>query len=206
MFLSAENRKAGVTLSAINSLTQNVIMALCGIPACVLFFGYTGETKQPDVVWLIVWAIVCLVVLGLIYLALPALSKRIATSKYADKVLPFTACLTKFKSLDLLKIMLVSLLRYLVFSAQFGFMLYFFGIDLTLTEALIAIPTTYLFVTFTPAFAFSEAAIRSSYAVLVIGAFSGQVVGIALAGLCIWLVNFVIPMLVGSVVMVRSKS
>jgi hypothetical protein len=205
MFLNAGNRKAGVTLSAINSLTQNMIMALCGIPACVLFFGHTGETKQPDVVWFIIWAIVCLVVLGLIYLALPAISKRIATGKYAAKVLPFTACLTEFKPFDLLKIMLISLFRYLVFSVQFGFMLYFFGIDLTLAEALIAIPTTYLFVTFTPAFAFSEAAIRSSYAVLVIGAFSGQIVGIALAGLCIWLVNFVIPMLVGSVVMMRSK-
>jgi len=47
--------------------------------------------------------------------------------------------------------------------------------------------------------------VRSSYAILVIGAFSGQVVSIALAGLCIWLINFVIPMLVGSVVMVRKK-
>jgi len=41
--------------------------------------------------------------------------------------------------------------------------------------------------------------------VLVIGVFSGQVVSIALAGMCIWLVNFVIPMLAGAVVLAGGK-
>ena len=84
-------------------------------------------------------------------------------------------------------------------------MLRFFNIELTPFQALMAIPTTYLFVTFTPSLAFSEVAIRSSYAVLVIGAFSGQIVNIALAGVCIWAVNFIIPMLVGSALMIRKS-
>ena len=98
----------------------------------------------------------------------------------------------------------VSFIRYAVFCIQFYFMIRFFSIELTPWQALIAIPTSYLFVTFTPSLAFSEAAIRSSYAVLIIGTFSGQVVNIALAGVCIWVINFVIPMLAGSVVMVRK--
>jgi len=205
LFLHPENRKAGVTLSAVNSLTQNLVMALCGIPACVLFFSHTDRTSQSKVIWFIALVIVCAGLLSLIYLALPQISKKLSKSKFADKVTPFTTCLTEFTPVQLSEIMLVSFFRYSVFSLQFGFMLYFFEINLTPIEALIAIPTTYLFVTFTPAFAFSEVAIRSSYAVLVIGTFSGQIVGIALAGLCIWLVNFVIPMLVGSAVVLRSK-
>jgi uncharacterized membrane protein len=98
----------------------------------------------------------------------------------------------------------ISFIRCAVFCVQFYFMIRFFSIELTPWQALTAIPTSYLFVTFTPSFAFSEVAIRSSYAVLIIGAFSGQVVNIALAGVCIWVINFVIPMLAGSVVMVRK--
>jgi len=205
LFLNPENRKAGVTLSAVNSLTQNLIMALCGIPACILFFSHTGKNGRFEAIWFVAWVIICVVLLSLIYITLPRISRKLATGKFADKIIPFTTCLTEFTPLQLSEIMLVSFIRYIVFSMQFGFMLYFFKINLTPFEALIAIPTTYLFVTFTPSFAFSEAAIRSSYAVLVIGAFSGQIVGIALAGLCIWLVNFVIPMLVGSAVVLRSK-
>lgn len=205
LYLKPENKKAGVTLSAVNSLTQNLVMALCGIPACMLFFSHAGKGSPSDLMWYVGWTIVCVVVLALVYIALPQIGKKLATSKFADKIIPFTTCLTEFSAIQLSEIMLVSFIRYIVFSLQFGFMLYFFGINLTPIEALIAIPTTYLFVTFTPSFAFSEAAIRSSYAVLVIGAFSGQIVGIALAGLCIWLVNFVIPMLVGSVIVLRSE-
>jgi len=104
-----------------------------------------------------------------------------------------------------MQIMLISLGRYVVFCTQFFFMLRFLGVDLSMEQALISIPTSYLFVTFTPSFAFSDVAVRSSYAVLVIGVFSGQVVSIALAGACIWLVNFVIPLLVGLVVLAKQK-
>jgi hypothetical protein len=204
-YLNPDNRKAGVTLSAVNSLTQNLVMVLCGIPACILFFCHKGNANQSGLVWFVTWIIGCVALIIFIYSSLTQISKKVASSRYADKIMPFITCLSDFSTAHLFKIMLVSLLRYVVFSIQFGFMLYFFDINLSLTEALISIPTTYLFVTFTPAFAFSEVAIRSSYAVLVIGTYSGQVAGIALAGLCIWLVNFALPMLVGSVILFRQK-
>lgn len=205
MFLSEDNRKSGVTLSLVNSLTQNLIMALCGLPACLLFFTQTVGAVEMNTTYYLLFVIAFLVFFGLFYFALPRLSRKFKSNRFAQVILPFTDCLTGYSFRQLTGIMLISLVRYLVFCVQFFFMLRFFDVHLAPWQALISIPTTYLFVTFTPSFAFSEAAVRSSYAVLVIGAFSGQVVSIALAGLCIWLINFVIPMLVGSVVMVRKK-
>lgn len=205
MFLNEDNRKAGVTLSLVNSLTQNLIMALCGLPACLLFFTQTVGVVETNVTHYLLLIVVFLVLFGLFYFALPWISGRFKSNRFAHIIQPFTNCLTGYSFLQLTSIMLISLVRYLVFCVQFFFMLQFFGVHLAVWQAFIAIPTTYLFVTFTPSFAFSEAAVRSSYAVLVIGAFSGQVLSIALAGLCIWLINFVIPMLVGSVVMVRKR-
>jgi len=205
MFLSEDNRKSGVTLSLVNSLTQNLIMALCGLPACLLFFTQTVGTVEANITHYLFFIVVFLILFGLFYFALPLLSRQFKSNRFAHIILPFTDCLTGYSFRQLAAIMLISLVRYLVFCVQFFFMLRFFGVHLDSWQALISIPTTYLFVTFTPSFAFSEAAVRSSYAVLVIGAFSGQVVSIALAGLCIWLINFVVPMLIGSVVMVKSK-
>ncbi len=205
MFLSEDNRKSGVTLSLVNSLTQNLIMALCGAPACLLFFTQTNGTVEANITHYLLFVVGFLVLFGLFYFALPRLSRHFKSNRFAQIILPFTDCLAGYSFWQLAAIILISLVRYLVFCVQFFFMLRFFGVHLAPWQALIAIPTTYLFVTFTPSFAFSEAAVRSSYAVLVIGAFSGQVVSIALAGLCIWLINFVIPMMVGSVVMVRKK-
>lgn len=205
-FLHADNRKAGVTLGIVNSLTQNLIMALCGLPACVYFFRMNLAGIQFNKALYLVGLILGLLIVGLVYVNISRLSARLERSRYSGRVRAFTACLTAYSCTDLALVMLVSLGRYLIFSTQFFFMLHFFNVELTVLQALISIPTSYLFVTFTPSWAFSEAAVRSSCAVLVIGAFSGQVVDIALASVLIWAVNFIIPMFFGSLVLVKQKA
>ena len=205
-FLEKENQKAGVTLSVVNSLTQNLIMALCGIPACILFYLYKGEILKLNIAGYLSVVSLCLLSFGILYFILPYLSRQLKFKKVAAKLSPFTVCLSDYSKMDLLKVMLVTLIRYSVFCTQFYFILRFFGVSLEVWQALIAIPTSYLFVSFTPSIAFSEAAVRSSYAVLFIGAFSSQEIPIILAGVSIWFVNFVVPMLVGSVVMIKSTN
>jgi hypothetical protein len=205
LFLEVKNRKPGMTLCVLSSFTQNIIMVSWGIPASILFFTRKTVTLDFDISSILLIFVASLSVMGLIYLAWPFLNKQISKSRYYPQISAFTFFLSTYTWSDILPIMLVSLLRYLVFCTQMFLMLRFFGVEIIPWHAMIAIPASYLFVTFTPSVAFSEAAVRSSYAVLFIGAFSGQVVGIALAGVCIWVVNLVIPMLVGSVVMVRTK-
>ena len=204
MYLNPENQKAGVTLSFLNSLTQNLIITLCGIPALIIFFSSTGKLKSNFLVYIIVLA-VCFIGFAVFYFLLPKLSYWFKQSSYSLKIKEFTNCLSEFNKLDLILIMLISLVRYCVFCVQFFFMLKFFGVELSSWQALIAIPGTYLLVTFTPSMAFSEAAIRSTYSVLIIGVFSPQTVSIALAGMCIWMLNFVVPMMVGSFFVLKKE-
>ncbi len=204
MYLDTENRKSGVTLSLLSSLTQNMVMTLCGLPACILFFA-TTKTNNSATIYYPLYVLICLILIGLIYFFLPQISSLFNKSRFSDRIKEFTDCLSNYSPKELLQIISVALFRYMVFCVQFYFMLKFFGIELSVLQALIAIPTSYLFVTFTPSFAFSDAAVRSSIAVLVIGVFSPKVIGIALAGMCIWLINFVMPMLVGSVLIVRKR-
>jgi len=204
-FLEPENRKAGITMSLVNSLTQNIVMAMCGIPACILYFINSVGNVQPDIIHFVWIILIGILILGSLYFTLPHWSRQLKTGKLTLRIRTFTDCLSGYTRKELLKIIGVSLIRYVVFCTQFYFMLRFFNIELTPFQALMAIPTTYLFVTFTPSLAFSEVAVRSSYAVLIIGAFSCLVVNIALAGVCIWAVNFIIPMLVGSALMIRKS-
>ena len=205
LYLETDHRKAGVTLSLVNSLTQNLVIAIVGVPACLIFFTYTSGTLDADISNFILVMISFASLFGLLYFALPKLSKKIADSIIGSKIGTYTDCLSSYKNSDLFVIMGISMFRFFVFATQFYLMLRFFGVHLDPWQAIIAIPSSYLFVTFTPSVAFSEAAVRSSYAVLFIGAFSGQVVGIAIAGISIWAVNFILPMIVGSVVMMRKK-
>lgn len=102
-------------------------------------------------------------------------------------------------------VVFISILRYLVFCSQYYLLLRFFGITVSLSQALIAIPTMYLLITFTPSLAASEPAVRGSYAVLVFSIFSSNEIGIMLTGILIWLINFVVPMVVGTVGIAKVK-
>lgn len=199
IFLKVENRKSGVVLCVVNSLTQNIIMTLCGIPACICFFSRTSNNLISDGSHFTIWVLLFLLFSLLFYFLIPNLSRSVWFSKISS----YISKLSAYNRKDLFRILLLSLLRYLVFCIQFYFMLRFFGVTLEPFQALIAIPANYLFVTYTPAIAFSEAAVRSSYAILFIGAFSPQLVGIALAGVCIWVVNFCVPLLIGSIIVLR---
>lgn len=205
--LENQNRRAGATLSLVNSFTQNLMMAVGGIPACIAFF-YVSQNPATgfDVVPYVIIITICMISGILLFFRMPQMARNLKPGKISNFLSPYIACLSGYTRTGLLNIMLVTLLRYTVFCMQFYFMLLFFGVNITIWQALIAIPTTYLFVSFTPSLAFSEAAVRSSYSVLFIGAFSGQEIPVILAGVSIWVVNFVMPMMAGSVVILRKNS
>lgn len=201
LFMEKENRKTGIIYSVINSLTQNLVIIICGLPAAVFFFAEIKNGIKPDLEMYFLAILTALTSLLTLYFKLPQLVK----SKRWKRYITFTDDLKLYKKSDLLNILLISLARFMVFSFQFYAILQFFGVNLAPAEAFIAIPANYLFVTITPSLAFSEAAIRSSYAVFFISAFSTQTAGIAFAGISLWLINFGIPMLAGAIMLVNKK-
>ncbi|MFT3752727.1 MAG: lysylphosphatidylglycerol synthase domain-containing protein [Paludibacter sp.] len=206
LYLDAGNRKAGVALSIVSSLTQNLVMAIFGIPAFVILFYSTTNVFAINMQYFLLSVLAFLVLFLALYFSLPKLSRYFAQTKIAAGVRGFADGLALHSRSGLFRIVGVSMLRYIVFCLQFFLMLRFFGVQLQLSEALIAIPAHYLIVTFLPSFAFSEAAVRSSSAVLIVGLYSGLVANIALAGICVWAVNFIVPMLVGLMLLAPGKN
>jgi len=201
IFLQKTHRKAGVVYSIINSLTQNLILVVCGLPAAVIYFVVVNKGISPDMEMYFYAIAAILIALLIFYFALPALAK----TKLWRRYLSFSSDITQYSRNDLAQILSFSLARYAIFSFQFYAMLQFFRVEIEVWQALLVIPSNYLFVTFTPSLAFSEAAIRSSYAVFFISAFSTQTAGIAFAGISLWLINFGIPMLAGAIMLVKKK-
>jgi hypothetical protein len=192
-FLQPENRKSAVSLAAINSLTQNLAILLPGIPLAILFFMQKQSAVQSGTYILFLIAILLLFLVTLI--VLPVMARSIKQ----EKIQTYFSGLANYTFNDMAVITGWSLLRFGVFSFQFFLMLRFFGVELSLTEAVTSIPVMYLLVTFTPSFALSEALIRGSWAVFVIGSFAYNIPGILMAGVGLWLVNVVVPVVIGSV-------
>lgn len=104
----------------------------------------------------------------------------------------------QFQLRQLITVITVSIARYAVFAFQLYLMLICCDIPIQPLQAVIAIPAYYFLVTFTPSISASEPAVRGSWAMIAFAPFSSNAPGIALSVVFLWIINGVIPMLIGS--------
>lgn len=203
LFLPKESRLTGVILSIINSLTQNIVITIFGLIGAVVYF--TQHFNVGNFSNYLLWIGIGFGLSLLLYFSFPTLVQKIRIGSLSLKIKQTLQAISSFTFWDLMVVVFISILRYLVFCSQYYLLLRFFGITVSLSQALIAIPTMYLLITFTPSLAASEPAVRGSYAVLIFSIFSSNEIGIMLTGILIWLINFVVPMVVGTVEIAKVK-
>lgn len=205
VYLQGNNRWQAITFGMVGTLAQTIIISLFGIFSFMLLMGHQQMPFLADKTFLIIIFFVEMTFAFSLYLSLPKLSHFFSRWNVSVKVNTLLKWLSTFRSKQLAYVLLLAFGRYLVFCVQLYCMLRFCSIDINLWQGVVSISTFYLFLTFTPSIAFSEAAIRGSYAVIFVGMFSDNSVGIALAGVLVWFVNAVIPMIIGSVFFSKTK-
>jgi len=100
----------------------------------------------------------------------------------------------------LFKVLLLSLLRYVVFSTQFYLLLRAFALQIPYPTAFMLISVIYLVVTAIPTVALVDLGIRGSVSVYFLGLYfhNGQAAFLILsASTLIWIVNLALPALAG---------
>ena len=63
----------------------------------------------------------------------------------------------------------------------------------------------YLMMVLLPTIGFTELPVRAAASVLILGLFSNNILGIQVASFGIWLINLVLPAIIGSIFMFRIK-
>ncbi|MBU2939086.1 flippase-like domain-containing protein [Lacinutrix sp. C3R15] len=93
---------------------------------------------------------------------------------------------------------LLSLVRYLVFSFQFYFLLDIFGVEVSYFHAMVAITSMYLLASVIPSIFIFDVIIKGSVAVYIFTTVQVNEFTILSIVMLMWILNFVLPSLVGS--------
>lgn len=202
LLLCPECRMSAIALGCVGSLALTVVITVIGTVAAVCYAVWVRPSFVIDasLTTLLFWGALVVAVVALFVVPLlfrRQLAQRLMSCRWRWLRLLGTG-LAYLSWRDVWRVVALSAGRFVVFSTQLYAMLLFMGVSLAPIEALVAIPTIYLLVTYTPSFAASEAAVRGSYAILILSAFATNEAGMALAGILLWCVNYCIPMLLGS--------
>ena len=172
--------------------------------AIVLACNFVVELEQiPQILLIRNIGIIAAITVFLLYLTIPFWVGRLKLK--SEKLQNIARAISLISYASLLKVSLYSIVRFAVYSFQYYLMLKFFAVDIHFSTAMVLIPINYFLVSIIPSVAFAELGIRGSSALLVMEPLLGNTLGVALAAMSLWFINYVIPMLVGSLLLIKTE-
>ncbi len=212
LFLKEENRIKAISLNIASSISQLLITMVMGCAGLIYlrFFSHNNSnvlSVLPDF-WgnvLIYFSITATVLLFLLYIRLAWLVRLIEKVPAFTKAVKHVTVLDEFSARELLKLLLLSLLRYLVFVLQYILLLQVMQVNIEWGLSFWLITVFYLVMAVAPTIGFLELPVRAKASMELMKLYSTNTLGIETAALSIWLINLVLPALIGSLLILSIK-
>ncbi len=217
--LKSANRIQAVISTIVGSMSQLITTLLFGSIALLIAFPKYFNLDNQINVWLYsgLWAMVIIGDFTIVFFylnfgAFTSVIKRISGKGY-EKIKKYSEVFALYKYTDMLFMIAISMLRYLVFSFQFYLLILLFNVNIGYFEAMLLIALVYLAMAIIPTVAITEIGIRGSVSVFIFtyflslsdNAYINQELGVASASTLLWLINLVIPAIIGAVFVFNLK-
>ncbi|HUP13679.1 MAG TPA: hypothetical protein VM187_15765, partial [Niastella sp.] len=167
------------------------------------------SAKSPSYAfWLqVVLYIVCAlgVATALVYFRLNWLVKLIDRLPGTSRLAFHIEVIEKLDFFILLRVLSLSFGRYLVFACQYVLMLWLMDIEVTVWQAFWLMTVVFLVLAVVPTIALAEIGLRGEVSLELFGLFSNNKIGIVASSVGIWVINLIIPALLGSLLILRTK-
>jgi hypothetical protein len=212
LFLKEENRIKAISLTIAGSISQLLVTMIMGCAGLIFLRFFSQGTSNalsvlPDF-WggvLIYFSITATLLLFLFYIRLGWLVRLIEKIPAFTRVVQHISVLDEFEAKQLLKILALSLLRYVVFVAQYVLLMQVLQIGIAGWLSFWLISVFYLVLAVIPTVGFLELPVRAKTSLELMKLYSGNTLGIETAALAIWVINLVIPALTGGLLILGIK-
>lgn len=202
LFLEPGHRIQGGFATLLGSIAQFVVTLLVG--GLVLGMGlWTPLEPGPVHVWRVVpW---CALLIGLaavfLYFSPKAFARLLPAIPGLRRYERQAHVLETFTTAQLVRVFLLSLARYAVFTAQFCIVLAVLA-QVSPQAGLRAVPVVFLLTTLVPTMALTELGVRGSVALALI---PGDAAGVLASTVLIWTINLAVPALLGAVLLLLAR-
>ncbi|MDP5081446.1 MAG: flippase-like domain-containing protein [Winogradskyella sp.] len=181
-----------VLLNLLGNMAQMTITTVFGVIGLIIFV----QRYQIDI------AYYSLLKFGLILLFVGLFAIIGAKqNRFKFKGFLLNRILTFIKKLGLktgITTLFLSLIRYLIFSFQFYYLLLLFGVDINYTKAMVLITSMYLLASIAPTISLFDVVIKGSVAVFLFSYADVNELTVLSIITLMWLLNFIIPSIFGS--------
>ncbi|RED46717.1 lysylphosphatidylglycerol synthase-like protein [Winogradskyella eximia] len=199
IYFTKKLRTKIVLLNLLGNMAQMTVTTLFGLVG--LFFFLNAYSIDINFYKVTRFASIILII-GLLVLF------GVKQKRFKIKGVSFTAILTFIKSISIKTHSLnlaLSFIRYLIFSFQFYYLLIAFGVDISYANAMMAITSMYVLASIVPTISIFDVVVKGSIAVFLFDYLHISELTILSITTTMWLLNFVIPSIIGSYFVLNFK-
>ena len=207
LYLEPTQRVRAISVTVVASFSQLIVTVMMGFwglllarPVMLSQGGWAIQTW-----WIAVGVVVLIAILMLLLYFNISFLNRWLQQKLLDSSskwpLRFKGWLAALDSCDaaILRVLLsLSVLRYVVFVAQYYLAYQFFGVHFDMHQLFIIVSLTFLTLAAVPTFAAPELALRGAVGIFIAKWFTMQTAEVVLALLLIWITNLILPAIIGA--------
>lgn len=212
LYVQEQNRIKAISLTLVGSISQLLVTMVMGCLG-LLYLKYIShyDNSIPNVlpdIWgdvLIYLSIGLTVILLLFYLRLGWLVRMMERLPSLQKIVNHIKVLDEFNDRNLVQILLLSFLRYLVFVLQYMLLLRVMHVEVPVILCFWLMTVFYLVMAVAPTIGFIDLPVRVSAGWAIFKLFTVNELGVGTASLGIWLINLVVPAVIGSLLILSVK-
>jgi Lysylphosphatidylglycerol synthase TM region len=212
LYVEEGNRIKAISLTIVGSISQLVVTMIMGCCSLIVlrFFSQNNNSALnllPDF-WsniLIYLSLGVTVFLLFFYFRLGWLVTLIAKIPALQKAVTHISVLDEFDNQQLARILFLSFVRYLVFICQYILLLKVMQVEIGSLLCFWLISIFYLVMAIAPTLGFIELPIRAKASWEILKFYTTNQLGVGTAALGIWLINLVIPAIIGGLLILSVK-
>ncbi len=212
LYVEEGNRISAISLTIVGSISQLLVTMMMGCMG-LLLLKYFSQTDHAITTFLpAFWqnvitslSVVLTVLLLLFYIRLGWLVRIMEKMPALYKVVKHISVLDEFNNMQLIQILSLSFLRYLVFVLQYVLLLQVMDVHIAGSLCFLLLTIFYLVMAVAPTFVFIELPVRISASWAIFQLYTSNQTGVSAAALGIWIINLVIPAVIGSLLILSIK-
>ena len=202
-FLSPRKRIFGVIAMAVGSVGQMVITNVLGAIA-ILWFVWRFFDLNILLFYALIFVVVGFICFFLFfYFNIRLLDYLLSKVKYLHAFKRYFHIFDKFKKADLRLVLFYSLCRYIVFSSQYCLIIHLLVPEIPIADMIMMIFILFFIQSALPSLDLLDVGVRSMTATYFFAFITSQEVAIIASTTLIWLVNLIIPAIIGSVFVLK---
>jgi len=212
LYLKNKNKLKAIAATIVGSFSQLIVTIIFGLTGLLYYINNFALAKESAFLSPSVWQKIIffagILICGLtilLYFRLQIILSVFEKVPFLRKAKVFVQIIVKYSSGELCYLLLLSALRYIVFSAQYLILLDALGMEFMWWQAFLLNSVIYLVMAGVPTIAIAELGVRGKVSIFFLGLLSSNTMAIIAATVGIWLINLVVPAVLGSVLLLGVK-